>query len=183
MPSRDSTGRPLSGAACRRRARERAQGAPLSTAPTGGDLGATPPPPTGVDAVLVWAQRIQATAATLAADADHADRARLVGTVVGALGKLKGPASDSEAAVSALKHYRRQVIETSGRAPPGAPCAVAAWAFGQLAQLLHEVTTAEPLPDEGAVGARARSLAQVGLVFPARELARLVAELDKAEAG
>lgn len=193
MPSRDSTGKPLSGAAKRRlaaakaaaagappdelaAARERREARAAAPAPAPEAPGVDPCPlqvpalPDTVEQAVVWAAVVQARAARLAREGQDPDRVRAVSAVVGAMGKLRAYAKDSEDAVIVLGHYLRQPVDVRGPEPPAEPAGLCAWAFWQLAELLAETATAESAVDEGAVSHRARALAQLNHVRPQARL-------------
>lgn len=199
MPPRDPTGKELSGAAKRRLRAERAhlslvpgEGPPppapprcraLARAPDGGDSSAegqplkVPPLPDTVERAVVWAAHVQAGAARLAALGLDPERVRAVNSVVGALGKLRAYAKDSEDAIVVLKHHLRQEVDVHGAEPPEDAAGLCAWGFWQLVELLQQAATA-PLVDESAVGHRARALAQLNHVRPQARLDE-IAELLK----
>jgi hypothetical protein len=181
MPSRDSTGQPLSGAACRRQAAARRGGTRAAGgAPPPAPLQEVLPPPAGeIDEGVLWAARIQAAAACRARAGEDPVRVRALGGVVQQLGKLRSLALDSEGAVRALRAYRGEAVDVRQEDPPEAPLGLAAWAWWQLAALLYEVARHPGEVDEGVVRHRARALVVLGAVFPHRELQRLTAELER----
>jgi hypothetical protein len=127
--------------------------------------------------VLVWAQALQARAAVLAGDPAQVRRSRLIGQVLACLAKLKGPAHDSEDALAVWVDLRRPRVVIDQPEPPQNPIGIGMWALLQLAQLAHTAATAVPLPDEGPALARARSLAQVGLLHPQSAFDQLADDL------
>lgn len=202
MPSRGPDGRPLSGAALRRRRRERDAQAtepqqratkaprcakpagaqkPPAAPPRGAGLGDLPPPPreSGYHESLVWAQGLAARAAALAKNGGDPDRVRLLGQTLRELAKLKGPALDSENAVFASALYLDERIDVLADQPPERPVARGIWAWWKICELLHEVATEEDV-DEGQVQHRSKALAAVGLCHPQRVFDELAERVKKA---
>lgn len=207
MPSRDDTGKPLSGAAKRRRAAAArshlalvedgpppaaAAGPPLAPPREPMVLGSgslavgapapfeVPPIPGTVEAAIVWAAAVQARIARMARQGLDPERVRAASGVVGAMGKLRSYAKDSEDAVIVLRVYLRQEVDVRGEEPPRDAAGLCAWAFWQLAELLAETATAEVV-DESAVSHRARALAQLNHVRPQARLDEVEAARLKAQ--
>lgn len=141
-----------------------------------------PPPPYdgGVDAALEWAARLQARSATLARQGQDELRGRAVITVVAAMGKLRTFASDSEKAAQILAERRRIQIDLHGKEAPAEAVGLCAWAFWQLADLLHEVLTAAR-PMTGVLY-QTKALVTIGHVRPQAAIDQLLAELEAAQA-
>ena len=204
MPSKDRNGRPLSGAAARRRAAEHrgqrsrlAQIAPelaarlpefhdVAPPPPAAPL-ATPAPPyaAGVAAGITWAATVQAQAAGLARRAQDPERVRAVACVVRALGQLRHHAADAERLARAWQAYRGVAWTYQEEEPPAQPALLCAWAFWRLAELLHQVATAPLLDDlaEKEARAAARSYGLLGVVQPQAEIDRLTLELEQTAGG
>ena len=179
MPSRDDQGRPLSGAALRRRRMERGAPAVAAAPARPAAPGLRCPPPTGsVAEAVAWAAGVQARAAVAAAAGREPERVRAITSVVKDLGKLKGQANDSELVVKALLHYKGTVIDVHGDDPPAEPEAIAVWAWWRLVALLDEVVGAE-LVDECEINHRAKTLTAIGAVFPSKLMKAASDALDK----
>ena len=208
MPSLDSTGKRLSGGRQRQKAaannKTRAKLAQLAPdlaaalpefAAVAGDAAQDdephpipceePPAPPDVDALMRWANDVQACAAVMASAGEDPARVRAAGVVVKALCRAKVAAKDSARLALALRKYRGAVVELDGVSPPLEHHARAAWAAWRLAHLLHRVATSPESPDEAAVSHTARAY---GLLCEAQDQAAidtLVSELadDGEDAG
>lgn len=115
---------------------------------------------------------MQAQAAALARSGEDLDRVRAVASVVQSMAKLRVAAQDSERALQVLEAYQRKKLEL-GAEPPAEPAAVSAWAFWQLAELLHHTATTPDPVDGPHVALVARSCALAGSVQASGELARI----------
>lgn len=184
MPSRDGTGKRLSGAAQKRQAEERARarwGLPPVDAPAPENpLREVAPPPVaeGVEAVLAWAQALQAQAAAAARRGQDLARVRTVTRAVKKLGQLGQKALRSEMAVAARKAYEGRGAEVLGEDPPsGDSVAVPAWAFLLLARVVHQLATMDPF-DGAQLADATEALAVVGYVPPSAEIDRLIERLE-----
>lgn len=194
MPTKDITGKRLSGSGQRRQASERqrardaaaAAGLVVDTGPGWRPAAAPatqpmecPAPPwgRGVDALVAWAARRQAQAALLAAQGRDPARVRAVGVVVRSIARLKHAAGDSERACLALLRYRGEEVHYQGEDPPENDVGLCAWAIWRLAVLLQETCQGAEL-EEAEVSHRARALALLEQVQPQAAIDAVAEELQ-----
>lgn len=197
MPSRDGTGRRLSGAEQKRKA-EAARLAlekiasqdpalvrdlPRACTSLGKDRIEhesvpipTEPPPRTVAEIVRWAAQVQARAAQHAAQGHDPGRVRAVTVACRSLGKLRTAAQDSEYVVGPLRVMRGVITDPAQDEPPRESMVLCAWAAHRLASLVYEAATASAVdPDD--IGHRARALDALGAVHPVAEIQAFLDEI------
>lgn len=190
MPSRDpETGKRLSGAALRKRRREREGEVGLVRAEPSAAIAApaeipvpevftalTPPPAKDVAAVEAWAAGLNLRAAVGLETADEAEAVRLVAvvTMVRELGRLSAKARRSEKALELRRLRLGEDVELDPTAPPfDDPAAIVLWAFLRLAQLAYDAAIAPTWQPDGRLAA-VKALASAGFVACNDELRRII---------
>lgn len=173
MPSRDATGRRLSGAGQAKLKKEReaaglVRRAPAApTFPIHPTLQDVPPPPSrGVALVESWAAGLNLRAAVglETATAEEAPRLAAVVGIVRECGKLKDKAGRAEKALT-LRRLRLGGDDTVDLAQPpyGDPPAIVIFAFHKLAALAHDAATSPDWQPDGRLAA-VKALASAGFL-------------------
>ena len=183
MPSYDSTGKRLSGAAQRRQSAEnkgasRRQGDD-DDAPEPQPLKVDRPPApsaANVEHAIVWLAGVQAAAAVLAMGGGEPPRVRAINTLSKSAGGLRVAAQDSERAVQLLQHYAGVLIKYEDHTPPQEAAAISLWAFWRLVDLTYLTATQADAVDDALVGHQAKALALVSAVQPQAAIDRCLAE-------
>jgi hypothetical protein len=190
VPLRDpATGKRLSGAAQRRRARlcaspgEPTEASPQSQTPpplppVGAHLG-PPPLGAGVAACETWLLRLAMTAGQAAEQGQDLARVLLVRSLVREAGKLRDKATRSQKAVSLLLLRRGIKVDVSGSDPPYEhPAAGALWAYLRLVTLAYEsATILLDAPTQHRLQEAAKTLASAGYVAGKGAIDALISEL------
>ncbi len=143
MPAIDpTTGKPLSGAAKRRRRAERVASL-LPEAPGANPFEGFPEPPltgTPVD-VEAWGAQLGAVALEAAGRGEDPCRVAWVVKSLRRLGQLKDRARHSAKAVVILREFRKEHVDLLSDERPAHVVAVVAWAYYRMARTIHEAAT------------------------------------------
>lgn len=180
MPSRDpTTGKPISGAQGRRRRAAAAALVPATASPPA--LTDTPPPPVadGVPALEAWAAALLMRAAATS-PGTPGERVQLdaLTALCRELGRLRAKAARSHKALmlAQLRLGWAPVDLTSPNPPADRPVAACAWAFVQLAELAHLVSTRPVVVAAPGFAQRVRALVSIGFLPNNDEVARVIRE-------
>lgn len=191
MPSRDATGRRLSGAGQQKLKKEReAAGLVRRVAAAVVDevyprhttlLDVPPLPGRGVAAVESWAARLNLRAAVglESATAEEATRLAAVVGIVRELGRLKDKAARAEKAMT-LRRLRLggdDAVDLD-RPPFGDPVAIVLFAFHKLAALAYDAATSPAWEPDGRLAA-VKALASAGFLPCNSELAAISDAVEK----
>jgi hypothetical protein len=182
MPSRDASGKRLSGAAQRRRVAERQTG-PEDQAAAVNPFAGCPAPPLQADPVAVeaWAAQLGALALRGAEQGEDLARVRWVVRALRRLGQLKDKARHSYKAVQLLAVHQGEAVDLLGEEQPQQPEAMVAWAYYRLARILHEAATAHEFDEAAAIrwGLIADAAATLGYVPQAQAIDALTDRLEQ----
>lgn len=140
-----------------------------------------PPVSLGVDALIAWAAEVQALAAAAQSARMDPARAWSVTIAVKALGSLRKAAAEcwDTLQIRAVHDAVPFAVPDTPEPPRRDPVALPAWAFCQLAWLVHAAAT-RPLVDEGYQGEvklRATALKTLAQVLPEAEIDALIDRL------